>query len=78
MTDNNGWLPIDTLRDSEEYKTGQFLVFSPKIGQQMANGGAVPDLPYAYVGISGYHGNAIKSWGVTHWRPMLPNPEEQK
>lgn len=68
----SAWQPIETAPKCAGFDTGhQALLYSPSVG---IHTGHIGSHTFGLVGsISGFHGCAIRDWGVTHWMP-LPDP----
>lgn len=68
-----GWQPIETAPAVEWGKSVEALVYSPQLGIKSATIGS--NNGYIFASVSSYHGNAVESWGVTHWMPLPAPPE---
>jgi len=67
------WESLDSLPPVAWGEHGlSALVWSPQFGVQMGEIGMWPDGPRGSVG--GYHGCAVRDWGVTMWMPAPPAP----
>jgi hypothetical protein len=70
------WRPIETIEFKSDWDLSKpFLVFSPNIGIKVGSGMGV-NKDKIFISVAGYHGCALASWGVTHWKPLSPPPKD--
>jgi hypothetical protein len=71
---NMEWQPIETAPETAWGDRGtDALLYSPEFGVKAGDIGNYGDGPRAHAG--GYHGCAVRDWGVTHWMPLPAPPE---